>query len=76
MKWRCAETNDDVLLEVQVPFWIEASDVHVDIGEQQLQVSVRNTLCFCRTYWTNRCVSISTAYSTASVIMLSCSEMH
>lgn len=49
-----AESADDVLLEIQVPFWIDADDVRVDIGEQQLHVYVRNTYCFCRTYWTNR----------------------
>ena len=49
-----AESAEDVLLELQVPFWIGADDVHVDIGEQQLHVSVRNTFCFSRTYWTSR----------------------
>ena len=37
-----------------MPFWIDANDVHIDIGEHQLQVSVRNTFCFSRTYWTSR----------------------
>lgn len=37
-----------------MPFWIDAKDVHIDIEEHQLQVSVRNTFCFSRTYWTSR----------------------
>lgn len=49
-----AESEEDVQLELQVPFWIDANDVHIDIGEHQLQVSVRNTFCFSRTYWTSR----------------------
>ena len=49
-----AESQDDVQLEMQVPFWIDSSDVHIDIGEQQLRVSVRNTFCFFRTYWISR----------------------
>ena len=49
-----AESQDDVQLEVQVPFWIDSSDVHIDIGEQQLRVSVRNTFCFLRTCWISR----------------------
>ncbi|DBA99584.1 hypothetical protein WJX82_005130 [Trebouxia sp. C0006] len=52
--YNLTESADDVLLEIQVPFWIDADDVRVDIGEQQLHVYVRNTFCFCRTYWTNR----------------------
>lgn len=49
-----AESEEDVQLELQVPFWIDASDVHIDIEEHQLRVSVRNTFCFSRTYWTSR----------------------
>lgn len=49
-----AESQDDVQLEIQVPFWIDGSDVHVAIGEHQLHVGVRNTICFSRTYWTSR----------------------
>lgn len=49
-----AESEEDVQLELQVPFWIDANDVHIDIEEHQLRVSVRNTFCFSRTYWTSR----------------------
>ncbi|KAL3154051.1 hypothetical protein ABBQ32_013597 [Trebouxia sp. C0010 RCD-2024] len=45
------ESQNDVQLEMQVPFWIDGSDVHIAIGEQQLHVAVRNTICFSRTYW-------------------------
>lgn len=53
---RCsaAESESDILLEAPVPFYIEASDVHVDIGPDRLQVSIRNTLSFKRTYWKHR----------------------
>ncbi|KAL3140047.1 hypothetical protein ABBQ38_004327 [Trebouxia sp. C0009 RCD-2024] len=47
------QSQDDVQLEIQVPFWIDGSDVHVAIGEHQLHVGVRNTICFSRTYWTS-----------------------
>ena len=48
------ESEEDVQLELQVPFWIDANDVRVDIGEHQLKVSVRNTFRFSRTYWMSR----------------------
>lgn len=49
-----AESDSDILMEIPVPFHIEASDVHVDIGTHKLQVCVRNTLSFSRTYWAPR----------------------
>jgi curved DNA-binding protein CbpA/HSP20 family molecular chaperone IbpA len=48
-----AEDKDNVILEFLVPFWIEPEDVKVDIGSHQLQVSVRNELSVCKTYWRN-----------------------
>lgn len=54
MAWCCpAETDDDVVLEFVLPFWIEAEDVHVEFGEQELVVEVSNTLLVRRTYWRN-----------------------
>ena len=44
----------DVLLEVDVPFWICPEDVTVRIMPDRLHVSVRNELSLCRTYWHNR----------------------
>ena len=49
-----ADSGSDILMEIPVPFYIDASDVHVDIGAERLQVSVRNTLAFSRTYWRPR----------------------
>ena len=60
-----AESEEDVQLELQVPFWIDANEVHIDIGEHQLKVSVRNTFCFSRSYWISR-------YSINSTLCLSC----
>lgn len=49
-----AETIDDVVLELQLPFWIEAGDVRVRITERELRVDVRNTLHLRRSFWRNR----------------------
>ena len=44
-----------MILEVELPFWIDADDVAVEFGERQLALTVRNTLHVRRTYWRNRC---------------------
>lgn len=49
-----AETDDDVTMEIELPFWIDAADVRVHITDTQLQVDVRNTLSLQRVYWRNR----------------------
>lgn len=50
----CAEAEEDVVLEAELPFWIEADDVSVAFGEQQLAVDVRGgALSLRRTYWRN-----------------------
>lgn len=49
-----AETQDDVLLELELPFWIEREDVAVEFGREQLRVGVHNTLQLMRTYWRDR----------------------
>ena len=46
-----AETADDVLVEVELPFWIDAEDVCVRFGEARLEVEVHNTMRLHRTYW-------------------------
>jgi hypothetical protein len=43
-----------VIVEVELPFWIDNDDIQVSIGERQLDVTVRNTLHLRRTYWYNR----------------------
>jgi hypothetical protein len=48
------ETEDDVILEMNLPFWIDASDVRVDVTETDLTIDVRNTVHLHRTYWRNR----------------------
>lgn len=45
-----------MLLELELPFWIDAEDCRVEFGERQLSVDVRNTLRLERTYWRNRWV--------------------
>lgn len=49
-----AESEGDVMLEFELPFWIEEGDVDVQITETSLTVAVRNELDFQRTYWRNR----------------------
>ena len=52
-----AETDSEVTLEFELPFWIEEDDVQVDISSAQLSVTVRNELSFQRSYWRNRHVT-------------------
>lgn len=52
--WAAAEAEDDLLLELELPFWIEHDAVGVAFGERQLAVDVRNTLRLRRTYWRNK----------------------
>jgi len=49
-----AEDKDNVILEVELPFWIEAEDVDVSIGSHHLLVRVKNQLSLSKTYWRNR----------------------
>ena len=49
-----AETDDDVMLELELPFWIDAGDVRVSVTSLGVSVEVRNTLSIQRTYWRNR----------------------
>lgn len=50
------ETEGEVLLEAELPFWTEPCDVSVTFGERQLAVDVRNGLQLRRTYWRNKWV--------------------
>ena len=49
-----AESDADVMLEVELPFWIEAEDVRVQIAPDSLHVGVRNELNLQRSCWLNR----------------------
>jgi hypothetical protein len=44
-----------LILELELPFWIDPEDVAVEFGERQLALTVRNTAHVRRTYWRNRC---------------------
>lgn len=57
-----AETDSEVTLEFELPFWIEEDDVLVDISSTQLSVTVRNELSFQRSYWRNRHVTFFHAF--------------
>jgi len=48
------ETDDDVMMDIELPFWIDASDVRVSINSSGVSIEVRNTLSIQRTYWRNR----------------------
>jgi len=45
--------EEDVVLHMELPFWIDPEDVYVRFGEEELEVHVRNTLHLRRTYWRN-----------------------
>lgn len=45
--------EDDVSLNIELPFWIDPEDVRVHFGERELGVQVRNTMHLRRTYWRN-----------------------
>lgn len=47
------EGNDDVLMEFELPFWIDRRDVFVDITASGVRVEVRNELTCARTFWEN-----------------------
>jgi len=47
------------VLEISIPFWIDAEDISVDISPDDLHVNVRNELDFHRACWKNRWVFIN-----------------
>ena len=49
-----AETDSEVTLEFELPFWIDEDDLQVDISSTQLNILVRNELSYQRSYWRNR----------------------
>ena len=44
-----------MILELELPFWIDPEDVAVEFGERQLALTVRNTAHVRRPYRRNRC---------------------
>ena len=54
--WPCgAEMDEEVLLEIAVPFWTDPSDVALHIQQDSLHIYVRGALDLTRTYFSNRC---------------------
>lgn len=47
------ETESDVILQIELPFWIDANDVKVGFGEEEIDITVRNNLYLRRRYWRN-----------------------
>lgn len=47
------DSDDDVLLNFELPFWIETEDVLVHITGHGIDVEVRNELSVKRTFWRN-----------------------
>jgi HSP20 family molecular chaperone IbpA len=44
---------DDVVLSLEVPFWIDMEDVKVDISDIGIDIEVRNQVRVKRTFWRN-----------------------
>ena len=42
-----------MILQTEVPFWIDPDDVSVEIGEKGIDVKVRNNASVKRTFWRN-----------------------
>ena len=49
------ESTDDVVMELDTPFWTDPEDVSVDIKDCDVSVNVRGSLDMRRTYWRNAC---------------------
>lgn len=45
------EGEDDVVMHVELPFWIDSEDVKVTVGDHAIDIRVRNTLHVRRDYW-------------------------
>lgn len=52
--YRLIENADDVIFELDVPFWIDAEDVDVRITDRHLTVRVRNEYDVRREFWRNK----------------------
>ena len=51
--YRLYESTDEVVFELEVPFWIDAEDVDVRVTLTHLEVNVRNQYRIKRTFWRN-----------------------
>ncbi|KAK9831834.1 hypothetical protein WJX81_000048 [Elliptochloris bilobata] len=51
--YRLAESNDDVVMELVLPFWTDPEDVSVHIAAKGVSIRVRGSLDLRRTYWRN-----------------------
>jgi len=49
--YKLLETNEDVTMEIQLPFWIDKEDCFVEITPRFVHVRVRNEVELFRTYW-------------------------
>lgn len=47
------EGEDDVILQIEIPFWIEPEDVAVEITEHEIDVMVKNCRHVARQFWRN-----------------------
>ena len=50
---RDAESETDNIMEIKVPFWIDAEDIFVKISPNSIYVNVRNELDLRRACWQN-----------------------
>lgn len=46
-----AEMDDEVVLEVELPFWTEPQDVDVTIDSGSIKIDVRTSYYIERTFW-------------------------
>ena len=45
------ETEEEVILEFELPFWIDKDDCRVSIDSEKIRVRVRGEINLSRTYW-------------------------
>ncbi len=45
------------MMDIELPFWIDTSDVRVSITSFGVSINVRNTSSMQRTFWRNRWAS-------------------
>lgn len=62
------DTDDEVLLELKVPFWIDAEDVHVEFSKTKVEIWVRNHLYVARSFWTElECIAADRKETTPAI---------
>lgn len=51
----CAETKQEVMVEAELPFWVDSDDVRVSLQPDHLHVEIRGAdICCKRSYWKPR----------------------